>query len=305
MELVSIITVNFNQPQATIELLQSLKKQDSSRFELILVDNASEVNHEAEFRNIYPALTFIRTKANLGFAGGNNLGIKAAKGEFIFLLNNDTEILENCLETLLTEFKQDKNIGLLSPLILYDGDRTVIQYAGYTALNYLTARNAQIGQFEKNVGQFDNITNETGFCHGAAVMCRKEDLEKAGLMDENYFLYYEELDWCEKFKNIGKTINFTGKTHIYHKESISVGKESTLKTYFLTRNRMLFIRKNTSNLNVLIFSLYYTFLACPKMILTHLLQGKPQLAKAVLKALYWNFTHRKSSKNLGFKLHQS
>ncbi|MFC5284761.1 glycosyltransferase family 2 protein [Pedobacter alpinus] len=302
MDLVSIITVNFNQPQATIELLNALKKHDSFNFELILVDNASDENHEATFKNIFPSLTFIRSKVNLGFAGGNNLGINVAKGNYIFLLNNDTEIPNNCLSTLVAQFEEDKNIGLLSPLILYYDDKSIIQYAGYTPLNYLTARNAQIGQYEKNIGQYGHITNETGFCHGAAVMCRKEDLEKAGLMDENYFLYYEELDWCEKFKKIGKTINFTGKTFIYHKESISVGKESAIKTYFITRNRMLFIRKNTSFLNTLFFSIYYIFIACPKLILSNLLKGKSALAVWVVKAIVWNLTHQKNSKNLGFKI---
>lgn len=302
MDLVSIITVNFNQPKATIELLKTLKEQDSFNFELILVDNASDENHETTFKNIFPSLTFIRSKVNLGFAGGNNLGINVAKGNYIFLLNNDTEIPKNCISTLVAQFKEDKNMGLLSPLILYFDDKSTIQYAGYTPLNYLTARNSQIGQYEKNIGQYNHITQQTGFCHGAAVMCRKEDLVKAGLMEENYFLYYEELDWCEKFKKIGKTINFTGKTFIYHKESISVGKDSAIKTYFITRNRMLFIRKNTNFLNTLFFSIYYIFIACPKLMISSILKGKSDLAIWVVKAIIWNLTHHKNSKNLGFKI---
>ncbi|HTN21236.1 MAG TPA: glycosyltransferase family 2 protein [Pelobium sp.] len=302
MELVSIITVNYNQPKATIALLQSLKKQDTTGLEVILVDNASDENHEDEFNNIFPNLIFIRTKVNLGFAGGNNLGINVAKGDYIFLLNNDTEVPENCINRLVAVFKENENIGLLSPLILYDDDKSIVQYAGYTPLNYLTARNEQIGQFEKNVGQFNGVTTETGFCHGAAVMCRKTDLQKAGLMDENYFLYYEELDWCEKFKRIGKGIYFTGKTYIYHKESMSVGKDSAIKTYFLTRNRMLFIRKNTGLLNTLFFSMYYIFIACPKMMVKYIITGKSHLVKWIVKAVLWNLTHQKNSKNLGFKI---
>ncbi|HEX7367607.1 MAG TPA: glycosyltransferase family 2 protein [Pelobium sp.] len=302
MTLVSIVTVNFNQPEATIALLQSLKQQDFKSFEVILVDNASNENHEAKFHQTFPNLILIRTKHNLGFAGGNNLGIKVAKGDYIFLLNNDTEVEKDCISQMVKEFEGNKNIGLLSPLILYHDDKSVIQYAGYTPLNYLTARNKQIGQYEKNVGQFDGITRETGFCHGAAVMCRKQDLAKAGLMDESYFLYYEELDWCEKFKRIGKRIYFTGKTHVFHKESISVGKESPIKTYFITRNRMLFIRKNTSLLNTLIFSVYYILIACPKMLFGYLLSGKKNLTTWVLKAVFWNLTHGKNSSTLGFKI---
>jgi hypothetical protein len=302
MDFVSVVSVNFNQPEATKAFLLSLKNYCSLKLEIIIVDNASDINSENEFKEIIPELLFIRSKTNIGFAGGNNLGIAQAKGDYILLLNNDTEIVKGSIETLVNELKSDNNIGLLSPLILYHDDQTIIQYAGFTPLNYLTARNKQLGLCEKNTGQYNGLSYQTGFCHGAAVICRKTDLLKAGLMDESYFLYYEELDWCEKFKRIGKTINFTGKTHIYHKESISVGKDSPIKIYFMTRNRMLFIRKNTGIINTVMFSLYYTLIACPKLMLTLAKNGNLNKVKYVLKGLLWNFTHSKNSTNLGFKI---
>lgn len=302
MDFVSVVSVNFNQPEATKAFLLSLKNYCSLKLEIIIVDNASDINSENEFKEIIPELLFIRSKTNIGFAGGNNLGIAQAKGDYILLLNNDTEIVKGSIETLVNELKSDNNIGLLSPLILYHDDQTIIQYAGFTPLNYLTARNKQLGLCEKNTGQYNGLSYQTGFCHGAAVICRKTDLIKAGLMDESYFLYYEELDWCEKFKRIGKTINFTGKTHIYHKESISVGKDSPIKIYFMTRNRMLFIRKNTGLFNTILFSLYYTFIACPKLMLTLAKNGNLNKVKYVLKGLLWNFTNSKNSTKLGFKI---
>jgi hypothetical protein len=283
-------------------VLLSLKNYCSLKLEIIIVDNASDINSENEFKEIIPELLFIRSKTNIGFAGGNNLGIAQAKGDYILLLNNDTEIVKGSIETLVNELKSDNNIGLLSPLILYHDDQTIIQYAGFTPLNYLTARNKQLGLYKKNTGQYNELSYQTGFCHGAAVICRKTDLIKAGLMDESYFLYYEELDWCEKFKRIGKTINFTGKTHIYHKESISVGKDSPIKIYFMTRNRMLFIRKNTGLFNTILFSLYYTFIACPKLMLALAKNGNSNKVKYVLKGLLWNFTNSKNSTKLGFKI---
>jgi GT2 family glycosyltransferase len=302
MDFVSVVSVNFNQPEATKAFLLSLKNYCSLKLEIIIVDNASDINSENEFKEIIPELLFIRSKTNIGFAGGNNLGIAQAKGDYILLLNNDTEIVKGSIETLVNELKSDNNIGLLSPLILYHDDQSIIQYAGFTPLNYLTARNKQLGLYKKNTGQYNELSYQTGFCHGAAVICRKTDLIKAGLMDESYFLYYEELDWCEKFKRIGKTINFTGKTHIYHKESISVGKDSPIKIYFMTRNRMLFIRKNTGLFNTILFSLYYTFIACPKLMLTLAKNGNLNKVKYVLKGLLWNFTHSKNSTKLGFKI---
>ena len=121
-------------------------------------------------------------------------------------------------------------------------------------------------------------------------------------MEEQYFLYYEELDWCEKFRKAGKKIWFTGRTKILHKESMSVGKESSIKTFFMTRNRMLFIRRNTGVVNTTFFSLYYVFIACTRQILNYLIKGRKDLVKYVFKGLWWNFTHSKNSQDLGFKI---
>jgi len=303
MALTSIITVNFHQTEVTIDLLKSVAKSYSPlEVEVIIVDNGAIKNMELIFLPHFGNIKYIQSKENLGFAGGNNLGIKQAKGDYIFLLNNDTEIPSGCIETMIAELETNEEIGLLSPLLLYSEQKDLVQYAGFTPMNYLTARNAYIGQFEKNVGQFNGKSYPTAYCHGAAVMCRKTDTEKAGLMDETYFLYYEELDWCEKFKRIGKQIWFTGKTHIYHKESISVGKASPLKIYFNTRNRMLFIRKNTGWLNTILFAIYYTLIACPKAIIKFLLNKQPELAKWTIKGLFWNYTHGKNSRDLGIKI---
>ncbi len=303
MALTSIITVNFHQAAVTIDLLKSIAKSYSpNEVEVIIVDNGADKNMELVFHPYFENIKYIQSKENLGFAGGNNLGIQKAKGDYIFLLNNDTEIPAGCIQTLIAELEANPKIGLLSPLLLYFDQPDLVQYAGFTPMNYLVARNAYIGQFEKNLGQFDGKSYETGFCHGAAVICSKADLQKAGLMDETYFLYYEELDWCEKFKRISKEIWFTGKTHVYHKESISVGKASSLKIYFNTRNRMLFIRKNTGWLNTLFFSLYFTLVACPKAVAKYLLKGENKLAKWTLKGLWWNYTHGKNSKDLGYEV---
>lgn len=303
MSSTSIISVNFNQPQVTIDFLKSLKTNTLEEdVEVILVDNGSQEDHELSFKSVYPALIYIRSEVNLGFAGGNNLGVKVAKGDYLLFLNNDTEIVENMVEVMKEEFKLHPEIGILSPLILYFDQPETIQYAGFTPMNYLTCRNKGIGNMEKDKGQYNLDSRETGYCHGAAMMCRKKDLESVGLMAEQFFLYYEELDWCEKFKKAGKLVWFTGKTRIYHKESISVGKESSIKTYFMTRNRMLFIRRNTNVINTFFFSIYYILFACTKQILTYFIKGRSDLVKWVFKGVIWNFTNSNNSDKLGFKI---
>ncbi|WP_346239478.1 glycosyltransferase family 2 protein [Niabella insulamsoli] len=303
MPLTSIITVNYNQPAVTIEFLKSVRQfADPHEVEVILVDNAPAKNWRLDFIEAYPDLVYIHSSKNLGYAGGNNLGIKSANGTYILLLNNDTEITASFVSTLVREMEQHPEIGLLSPLIKFFEQKDIIQYAGFSEMNYFTARNAAIGSFEQDKGQYNDDSRETGFCHGAAVMCRKDDLERAGLMDERYFLYYEELDWCEKFKRIGKKIWFTGKAVIYHKESMSVGKASPIKSFFMSRNRMLYVRKNTNAYKTAFFTAYYTFVATPKQVLVHLKNGRTDLAVQTLKGLWWNFTHSSKSASLGYKL---
>jgi GT2 family glycosyltransferase len=303
MKTVSIITVNFNQPAVTIDFLKSVEKYtNSSQVQLILVDNGSNEIYEEAYLKAYPNLVYIRSEQNLGFAGGNNLGVDAATGDFLLLLNNDTEITENLIEVLIEEFNHRPEIGLLSPLILYHEQPEIVQYAGYTKMNYLTCRNETIGLMEKDLGQYNSDSRETGYCHGAAMMCRSADLKAVGLMAEQFFLYYEELDWCERFKKSGKKIWFTGRTKIYHKESISVGKESSIKTYFMTRNRLLFIRRNTSILNTILFGIFYISVACPKQGFLYLKKGRIDLIKWIAKGLYWNLTNSADSDKLGYKI---
>jgi len=303
MKSVSIITVNFNQHEVNIDFLKSVKSNPSRHaVEIIFVDNGSNKTFADDYQEIYPELIYIQSDVNLGFAGGNNLGIARASGDYILLLNNDTEITSDTIDVLVDEMENNSQIGLLSPLILYYDEPKVIQYAGFSEMNYLTCRNSGIGSMETNNGQFDKVSVETAFCHGAAMMCRRSDLDIVGLMADEFFLYYEELDWCEKFKKAGKKIWFTGKTEIYHKESMSVGKESAIKTYFMTRNRMLFIRRNTSFLNTVFFSIYYILIACTKQIVKYLLKGRKDLAKWTLRGISWNFTNSKNSNNLGFKI---
>ncbi|MFC3559008.1 glycosyltransferase family 2 protein [Pedobacter jamesrossensis] len=303
MNTVSIITVNFNQHEVNIDFLKSIKSYPSNfNVEVIFVDNGSKEQYEQEYKQILPELVYIRSEKNLGFAGGNNLGIKVATGKYLLLLNNDTEITANLIDSLVSEMEENPQIGIVSPLILYFDKPDTIQYAGFTNMNYKTCRNSAIGFMEIDKEQYAVNSRETGYCHGAAMMCRRADLATVGLMADEFFLYYEELDWCERFKKAGKKIWFTGKTKIYHKESISVGKESAIKTYFMTRNRMLFIRRNTSTFNTLIFSIYYILIACSKQVITQFLKGRKDLIKWTFKGLFWNFKNSKNSKNLGFKI---
>ncbi|MBC7566130.1 MAG: glycosyltransferase family 2 protein [Pedobacter sp.] len=301
MALISIITVNFNQPQATLDLLKSIYEcYPKANLEVIVVDNGSKEDLGEEFKNTNLHVLYIRSEKNLGFAGGNNLGIKSAKGEYLFLVNNDTEFSSGLLETLTETMDANRSIGIISPQINYFDKKEIIQYAGFTPMNYYTCRNECIGQFETDRGQFNNIVAETGFVHGAAMMIRRSALKAVGNMAENFFLYYEEMDWCEQIKRAGFKIWVNTNALIYHKESMSVGKKSALKEFFMNRNRILFIRRNGTAMQKSFFWVYFICFVTPRNLIKYISEGNSSYISILLKAISWNITNKTTSKNLGY-----
>lgn len=283
--LVSIITVNFNQTEATCALLESLRHQGYLNYEILVVDNGSSENPEMVLKTRFPEITFIRSEKNLGFAGGNNLAVRIARGQFFFFINNDTEVTYFCIDRLVSFCKNHPDCGAVSPLLCYykesDGQPDVIQYAGMTKVSGLTARNRTIGEREQDAGQFLQA-QQTAYAHGAAMMIPRQVVEKVGMMAEDYFLYYEELDWCHKIRKAGYTIWVEPVARMYHKESLTVSRMGALKTYFLFRNRLLFMQRNGS-WNIL-FYIYSLFIVLPKSSFKCLCLGELDNFKALIKA---------------------
>jgi len=302
--MVSIITVNYNQSYITEQLLTSIFETNTyTAIEIIVVDNASKDNPVPAWIIKYPNLSFIRSETNLGFAGGNNLGIKQAKGDYLFFVNNDTEFTAGLVDGLVSILDNNPQVGMVSPKIKYFDQPSILQYAGFTNMNYYTMRNSCIGQFEEDKGQYDNYTGPTGYIHGAAMMVRRAAIDKAGLMAENFFLYYEEMDWNDHIKRAGYEVWVAPQVLIYHKESVSVGRVSGLKEYFMNRNRILFIRRNApSAFTILVFYCYFILVVTPRNIINYMRHGHKGFTTLLLKAIQWNFTHNKNSTDLGYKL---
>ena len=305
MKLVSIITVNYNQAAVTEALLNSIQNQNNyEALEVIVVDNGSKENRVDSWRRQYPQFSFIRSDINLGFAGGNNLGIRQAKGDYLFLINNDTEVTTSLIGTLVDTMNQHPMVGIISPKIRYYNQPEMIQYVGFTPMNYYTARNNCIGQFETDKGQYDHMCGATGFAHGAAMMVRREALAKAGPMAENYFLYYEEMDWCDHIRRTGYQVWVNTDALIYHKESVSVGARSAMKEFFMNRNRILFIRRNCSGLTIIFFMAYFLLVVTPRNILTYIKNKEFGFIGVLFRAIWWNFTNSINSSKLGFTIKQ-
>lgn len=297
--LVSLITVNYNQIGVTCELFDSLRAIDYPNLEIILVDNGSKVDETPVIATKYPEVKIIISEENLGFAGGNNLAVEEAKGEYLFFINNDTEIPNGTIPKLLAAFDKIPNLGMISPKLLYwpkqKGVNEIIQYVGATPVSNVTARNKILGEMEPDNNQYTEL-KETAYAHGAAMMVPRKVINEVGMMFEDFFLYYEELDWCEQIKRAGYKIYIEPNVHVYHKESISVGKMSTLKTYYLNRNRIYFMKRNRSTISLFFFTLFLIFVTVPKNVLMFILKGDWDHAKVFLKAVWWNVGSPKITK---------
>ena len=285
--LVSIITVNYGQAEVTCQLLASLRKISYPSTEVIVVDNASPDEDPESIKRLFPEITLIRSDRNLGFAGGNNLGIRNAKGEFVLLLNNDTEVDPGFLEPLVAKLQSDPKAGAASPQIRFHAQPDTIQYAGSTPLNPYTVRSHGIGYREKNHGQY-NRDARTAFVHGAAMLVPSRVIREVGLMAECYFLYYEELDWGIRIRKAGYDLWFVHNSLVWHKESVTTGKMSPLKVYYMNRARLIYLRRNTRGFTFLVALLFQLFVSVPKNTLKYAFTGKPGQCKAYLDAISWH-----------------
>ena len=283
-KILSIITINYNGLKDTCELIDTLPLNDET-IEVIVVDNASTQDEATEIEKRYPQVKVIKSDKNLGFAGGNNLGIQAAHGKYLFFINNDAILPQpSALNLLITRLESSDQIGMVCPKIRFTWGKQPIQYAGYTPLSKITLRNKSIGFGEQDNGQYDT-PHPTPYAHGAAMMVKQEVIEKAGVMPECYFLYYEELDWSMMIRRAGYEIWYEPACTIFHKESQTTGQMSPLKTYYIIRNRLLFAQRNINGGEKYLTYIYIIGLVAVRDILKYLCKGQINMAKVVMKGI--------------------
>ena len=283
MKELSIITINYNGLVDTCTLIETIPF--NNHLEVIVVDNASQRKEEADtISKRFPQVKVIKSEKNLGFAGGNNLGIRAAQGKYILLINNDTIFKDFNIQALIKRLESSPNIAIVCPKIRFDWGSNPIQFAGYTPLSNIMVRNQAIGFGEDDHGQYD-IAHPTPYAHGAAMLIKREALEKVGLMPECYFLYYEELDWSMMFTRAGFEIWYDPACTVYHKESQATGQNSPLRTYYIVRNRLLLVKRNWNGVTKFFTYAYLLGVVGVRDILKYALSGKWELLKATTNGL--------------------
>ncbi len=244
--LVSIILLNWNQPHYTLACLHSLAKITYSNFNVIVVDNGSVDDSLEQLENLKLSLGYklelIANEQNLGFAEGNNVGIRQAMAQFadyVLLLNNDTEVAPNFLEALVEVAERNPSIGITGPKIYYYDDPARIWSAGgiFTKAGWTQ----QLGVNEMDRPEF-NCLKAVDYVSGCAMLVKREVIEKVGMLDARFFIYYEETDWCARTLKAGYSVWYVPQSILWHKISLKARDLSPNYIYLMTRNRLLFMR---------------------------------------------------------------
>ena len=300
--LVSIITLNYNQSELTVQLLQSLQQLAYPNVEVIVCDMNSKEDQSAILSGIsFPKTRVLFSNVNLGFAGGNNWGIEQSNGEYILLINNDTVVEPNLVDKLLSVLQHSKNIGVVSPKIKFYFDKEIIQYAGFNRMNFYTGQTSGIGYKQVDQPEF-NRPRETASAHGCAMMIARKTLNEIGGLCDDYFLYYEEWDLSLRLGKKNLKVWYEPSTTVFHLESQSVGVNNPLKEYLLTRNRILLVRRFARPHQLIVFVLFFTFCSIPMNVVRFALKKQFSQLTAFIKGVLWNL--RNSSKP-NFDLYRS
>ena len=238
--LISVVVLNWNGYPFVEQCLTSLMAQTYTPLEIIIVDNASTDGSVELVKKKFPSVSVIMNERNLGFAGGNNVGIRASRGRYVMVLNNDTRVEETCIETLKETIEKNERYGACASKIVLEFERNLIDSAGIVVgLDGLS-----IGRGRLEAADRYDKEAEVFFASGCACLFRRELLEDIGLYDEDFFAYAEDTDMGWRARLAGWKCIYSPKALVYHLHSASSGTYSPLKAFLVERNRIWVAIKN-------------------------------------------------------------
>lgn len=244
---VAVIVLNWNGIDDTVECLQSLMRVDYPRREIVVVDNASRESPRRRIEAEFPSVTYLQTDRNLGYAGGNNVGIRYAleRGhDYVFVLNNDTIVEPDFLGPAIAVAESDPAIGVVGIKIMA-WDKPERVWVAYGDVTYRHSLVRLIGYYGRDDGRYDR-QRDVDWIPGTAMLFPRRALEKVGPFDENFFAYHEDVDWCTTARELGMRVVFAPGSRILHKGHRSSGGKGyvTPRQYLAGRNMVLFVRKH-------------------------------------------------------------
>ncbi len=296
MPKVFIIILNWNGWVDTQECLASLNRVDYDNFEVALIDNGSKEPMPSVADEFNFKITQVFNEKNLGFAGGNNRAIELAmeKGaDFVLLLNGDTSVEPGFLTELVNEAKEDERNGIVGPLIYFYDNKNIIWSAGGKITNHFT-RGELVGYKEADEGHYE-VAEQVDYISGTCLLIKAEVIKKIGPLAEDYFLYYEDTDWCVRAQRAGWRCLVVPKAKIYHKVSQSTKEFSYPYIYYHSRNGLIFAERFGSKLGTYALSFWIVAKQLVKLA-THY---KREWARPVLKGV-WDFWLSRKGKLKGY-----
>jgi GT2 family glycosyltransferase len=253
-----IIILNTNHREDTLTALASLERSTYENHQVIVLDNASTDGSVQAIRSEFPNVPIIELEKNLGYAGNNNVGIRAALArgaDWVFILNEDTVVAPDCLSQLVEAIEGNPSIGIAGPTVYHHDEPEVIQSAGGSLDHHWVPIHG--GQNEVDHGQFV-IPRRVDWISGCAILVRRQVIEQIGGLDERFFYYWEETDWCMRAREVGWEIWHVPQAKIWHKGVQRNYHPSPDVTYYCTRNWFLTLSSHNAPLRIWVFVSWWT-----------------------------------------------
>lgn len=287
MTTIAIVVLNWRNAAGTVACLDSLKKVTASDVAVIVVDNGSGDDSVSVIRRQHPDLTLLETGANLGYAGGNNVGIRHALehgAEFVGVLNNDALVDPDFIQPLLAANRQATCAAITTPMMC-ETERPDVIWALGAQVDWKTADSRRLHAGESRAAWKDREPQPVDFAVGTALLAPRQVWECVGLIDESFFLYYEETDWCVRARRLGVPILATPASCIWHEAEAGGGRTSPQITYYMTRNALRFLKRNLTGRQPLL-PLGRVILRAHWYVLGDIRRGQTARARARLSGVY-------------------
>lgn len=239
---ISIVLVNYNGGEFQLKCIESIKNQSYDNIEIIIVDNHSEDGSLELLEKRYKEIDIIRLKKNIGFSGANNIGIRKAlnnNSQFVLLLNNDT-VIDRCMVEELLKYADEDTVT--APKMYYFKRKSTINYAG-GKVDWDNVESVNFGVRKLDTKQYSKV-KQVEYVPFAGVLIPKKILKTVGRMDEKYFLYYEDTDYCVRIKEKGFRIIYVPDAKLWHCVNYSTRKSKGIQTYYMSRNQLYFAKKH-------------------------------------------------------------
>jgi hypothetical protein len=279
---VFIIVLNYKNLDDTTACLESLRKITYTNYHIVVVDNDSQDGSYELLKEQETDCCVIQSGENRGYAAGNNIGIRYAleqQADYVCILNNDVAVEPDFLSKLVDYMESVPEAGMTGPVVYEYNQRERIQSAGFS-ICVRTGRTRPLWQGKNETELSGKHTVVCDGLSGTCLLVRRDVLEKAGLIPECYFLFFEEMEWCLKVRKAGYKLVTVLDVGVYHKGSATINKMGTVSRYYMARNRVLFVRRNGTPVDAFLFLLGQT----PFYFLRTLFSSKKEIRKLELEA---------------------